>query len=264
MITDIYCEHSINDYPKKGKFYLHNHDDSFEILLFIRGNAKFTVEGTVYKMEPYDMVIAQSYEMHRMVVEPDCIYERMVIDIKNSFFIRNDCEKYKSFFTQRKLGENNQIKSGIVLANGIDKMIYSLNDYYHDKSDNMTAANAAGIELLYTLNKVWKKSEEPDSHDERVRDIIIFINRHITENLNLDEIASKFYITKCHLCRMFKKYTGYTVNNYIIYKRVLFAKELYREGKSWMQASGDAGFGDYANFYKHFKQIYGYSPRELE
>lgn len=256
--------HTIDKVPVMSNFYLHNHDDSFEILLFLRGNAKFAVEGTIYSMNAYDIVIAQSYELHRMYVQSDEPYERYVITIRNSFFLKNDCEKYKDLFVKRRLGQNNQISGDKVKKSGIDIMIKRILEYSVDAEDEMKAAKSAIIELLYNLNKLAIKNGDSDLHEERIKDIILFINHHISENITLEEIASHFFITKCHLCRMFKKYTGYTVNNYIIFKRILLAKEYHRGGKTWSRASEDAGFGDYANFYKHFKKIYGYSPRDVE
>ncbi len=247
-----------------GNFFLHNHDDTFEILLFIKGKAVFSVEGTLYTMNEYDIIIAQSCEMHRMHVDPDFQYERYVINIKNDFFLRNDCNGYKDLFVKRKLGENNQIPGDKVRELGLENLIKRIYEYAGDKKDEMKAANAALIELLYNLNKLTIKNTDGDLHEQRIKDIILFINHHISENITLEEIATQFFITKCHLCRMFKKYTGYTVNNYITFKRILLAKEYHREGKTWSAASEDAGFGDYANFYKHFKKIYGYSPREVE
>ena len=40
--------HSFDKKPDNSSFKLHNHNNVHEILIFIKGNSKFNVEGTTY------------------------------------------------------------------------------------------------------------------------------------------------------------------------------------------------------------------------
>jgi AraC-like DNA-binding protein len=62
--------------------------------------------------------------------------------------------------------------------------------------------------------------------------------------------------------RKFKQQTGYTVHNYILQKRLIAATALIKEGKSVTQVCLECGFGDYSNFIRSFKQVYGVSPKK--
>lgn len=117
------------------------------------------------------------------------------------------------------------------------------------------------IELLYNLNRISIKSEKHSFYDEHVKEILLYINDNITADLSLDSIAGHFFINKYHLCHMFKQQTGLTVNKYVTYKRILLVRELYAKGVSLIDASIEAGFGNYSNFYKMYLRETGKSPK---
>ena len=90
----------------------------------------------------------------------------------------------------------------------------------------------------------------------------MYINENLTAPLTLDSISERFYMNKYHLCRIFKKHTGLTINKYITHKRIVMVKNLYREGKTLFQVSVESDFGNHSNFYKMYVNKTGHSPRE--
>ena len=267
ITVDIYLKdfgflysHKIDKTVEPAYFKLHNHRDSQEIYIFIKGNADFFVEGTIYPLHPYDIILAQNFEMHHVRHNDLSEYERIVISLDNNFFIKHNCEKYKEIFSNRPLGVNNRIPSEAAHKYGISELLKRTENYLNDGSNGETAALCTVIELLYLLNRVGNKSDKYDFYDEQLKDIILYINDHLTENIRLDDISSAFFISKGHLCRSFKKHTGYTVNQYITHKRLMLARELVSQGKSWLEASEAVGFGNYSSFYKVFCHTYGKSP----
>ena len=51
--------HANDDLPVTSNYTLHNHNDMCEIIIFLRGNCRFRVEGTVYLLHPYDIAITE-------------------------------------------------------------------------------------------------------------------------------------------------------------------------------------------------------------
>ena len=78
--------------------------------------------------------------------------------------------------------------------------------------------------------------------------------------MSLDQIAGQFYISKHYLCRIFKSATGFSVMEYIIYSRVLRARQLLKEGVSVQQAGELSGFSDNSHFIRTFGHLTGTSP----
>ena len=94
----------------------------------------------------------------------------------------------------------------------------------------------------------------------RVSPILDYIRDHLSEPLTLDAIAGQFYLSKHYLCRIFKAATGFSVMEYIIYSRVLHARQLLREGVSVQQAGELSGFSDNSHFIRTFGHLTGTSP----
>lgn len=63
---------------------------------------------------------------------------------------------------------------------------------------------------------------------EYVKEIILYLDKNLTDKTTLDMLAKKCSISKYHLEKQFKKYIGVTPNEYIILNRIAFAKELLK------------------------------------
>ena len=63
----------------------------------------------------------------------------------------------------------------------------------------------------------------------RVAPILDYIRDNLAEPLTLDQIAGRFFISKHYLCRIFKSATGFSVMEYIIYSRILRARQLLQD-----------------------------------
>lgn len=259
--TFSYC-HTKDIQPDSKDFRLHNHNDTYEILIFLSGRSEFRVEGTLYYPKPGDVLVTHSAEMHRMYHNgPITPYERIVINIHSSFFAKNNCEDFKKIFTSRRLGENNLISANLTKKHNIDEIIKSIDGYIiESKNPPAVLIQSKLIELLYNLNKISFTSENVSFHDEQIKKILMFINDNITSELTLDIIADHMYMNKYHLCHIFKEHTGYTINKYITYKRILLVRELCETGMSLIDASQEAGFSNYSNFYKMYKKETGNTP----
>lgn len=249
--------------PDRAGFELHTHDDRLEIILFIRGNCEFRVEGTTYEVKPYDIIIVHESEMHIMFQKkPIETYERLVIHVRRRFFYENNCEEFLEPFLKRPLGVNNIIPSHIVRERNLQGVVSSI-DAYIEENDSMiyTALKGKVFEILYNLNRIATKREEVLINNDKIKDIIMYINDNIKDDLSLDMLAERFYISKYHLCHIFKAHSGLTVTKYINRKRIMIVRELVMSGMSLTDASMEAGFGNYSDFYRAYVKETGVSPK---
>lgn len=95
-----------------------------------------------------------------------------------------------------------------------------------------------------------------------LEDIFAYIKNHLSEPITLDKLSSTFYISKSHISREFKRQCGQTVHCYITKVRLEYCCRLLMEGKHVSEAYHVAGFKDYNNFFRTFKQHYGMTPKE--
>ena len=85
-------------------------------------------------------------------------------------------------------------------------------------------------------------------------------DNNLAEDLSIDELASRFYISKYHMMRRFRAETGYTIHAYLVGKRLALAREQIAAGTPVLQASADCGFGDYSAFCRAYKRRFGMPP----
>lgn len=248
--------------PEKIGHYHHNRHN--EILIFVDGNCKMAVEGSEYYLEPYDIMIIRSSEMHRMYhMEPIKSYERYVWHIPDNFFIKNDCEELSKIFMARPTGEGNRIPGELVKGSYVQEIL-RISDEYATMKDTVPESVMRGklMELLFHLTALHSRVLRETVSDTTVRNIIKYINDNISGKLSLDVIAEEFFMSKSYLCHTFKSHTGLTVNQYIKQKRFIRVKELCAEGMNLSDASAKAGFGSYSNFYKTYLAETGHTPSD--
>ena len=116
------------------------------------------------------------------------------------------------------------------------------------------------IRLAPTLHAATAGESIRNKDFLRVAPILDYIRDNLAEPLSLDQIAGRFYISKHYLCRIFKSATGFSVMEYIIYSRVLKARQLLQEGVSVQQAGELSGFSDNSHFIRTFGHLTGLTP----
>ena len=94
------------------------------------------------------------------------------------------------------------------------------------------------------------------------QEIIAYINDHLTEELSLELLSKRFYLSKPQLSRQFKQITGSSVWEFIMIKRLSKARQMLRTGEPAMRAAEQCGFHNYSVFFRAFRSRYGHSPQE--
>lgn len=241
------------------KFRLHSHE-FYEVLLFIQGDSSYVIEGNTYRLNPYDLIIQRKNEMHRIYHNNPSTYERIVLWIQPEFFDFFNCKELEEEFLKKTYGTMNKIDAQLCVSSGIYDAFIRLQKYSNNFEDMYsTVVSAIIIEILYLINNARFYSNDGNP-DTTLKSVIAYINNHYMEKISLDELAERFYITKYHLCRIFKEGTGITVYNYITNKRLMKVKELHEDGKSYGEAASLAGFGNYASYYRAYQKYFGCAP----
>lgn len=258
---DYYYERKLDEAQRTYNYKLHNHS-RYEVYVFLEGNVHYFVEGSLYKLNPYDVLVIRDNEMHEAVHVQKSEYNRIVMHFSKAFFKKNQCKQYERIFTDRELGKGNLIKAQYVKTSGLIDAIKRFENYTRETDESDAIAKALLTEILHILNQSTFENSIDTVKNDTVKKIMEYINDNIESISNLEEIADYLFISKCHLCRIFKKTTGMTVNRYIIAKRIMLVRQLCQSGKSISGACLEAGFGSYSNFYKIYTKDTGMSPKE--
>ncbi len=94
--------------------------------------------------------------------------------------------------------------------------------------------------------------------------VVDYMERHFTEHLSLDKVASSLYISKYTLSRLFNTQLKSPFNTYLNSLRVRNAMELIEKGGSISECAYESGFENLRTFNRAFKAVMGTCPTEWQ
>lgn len=256
MTSFIDAQHKYTERPDLDLFHMHTHE-GYEIYCFISGTAKFFVEGTIYPLKPNDILIMKKAEAHSLLIGSDAPYERLCINFNKEALLGANTETLVATLDARPLGKKNRYASSRFAA-----------FHWREYLERICQTKDNDVKRLYLtvlMTELCEQAQHIDTTNEssdNIAPIIAYINRHLTEALSLDSLCERFYISKSHLNRKFKRLTGSTVWNYIKSKRLLMAKELLQKGIPPTVVAVQCGFNDYSAFFYAYKAQFSCSPKQ--
>ena len=99
-------------------------------------------------------------------------------------------------------------------------------------------------------------------NQEAIKKVIDYIEKHLDEEMELDNIARHAGYSKFHLNRIFTEETGTTIHKYLQLRRLTIAAEkLAKTDIPVAQIAYEAGYHSQQAFSLAFKKIYLYPPK---
>lgn len=259
--------HYLDDPPPQVDFHQH---PFYELFIFLNGNVNYTIEGKTYKLRPGDILLTNSLDIHRPDILPGKPYERIVIWLEDNFFerIRVGNDDLSSCFADAARKDYRRVRpdqSSFIRIQTLCKQISQAQNSHALGSSTLVIVYL--IELLVEVCRCYFDAsglaKEDVTESEKINAILDYINQNITSVLTLDTIADQFYTSKFYLSKQFKQFTGMSMYQYIIKKRVTISRDMLRRGISVMDACMECGFNDYSNYLKAFKREFGRNPKEF-
>lgn len=248
----------------------HYHDFD-KVIILLKGSVDYIIEGRSYHLKPRDIILVRHHAIHRPVLCEGCDYERIIVYMSPSFirsYKTDSCDLEQCFLDAKKHG------SDVLQLPSLrsDPLLHSIARLEEACLDNGYAKElycrllflefcihlnrASGDEKLNYLNT------SPSS--EKVLEIMRFLHDNLTADLSIDDLASRFYLSRYHMMRLFKEKTGYTITGYISEKRLLLAKELLQKGIAVTDVCYQSGFKNYPAFLRAYKKMFWETPHQLK
>ena len=102
------------------------------------------------------------------------------------------------------------------------------------------------------------------TNDMYINEALEFIHSNLDKALNVTDLVKKLPLSRRLLEMRFKKVTGRSVYNYIIYNRIEeFARKIHETDKPINEIATEMEFYNYSNLVQQFKQIKGCTPTEF-
>ena len=255
---------------KEVPFHYH---DFHKIIIFIDGEGQYIIEGKNYPLKPRDILFVSAGEIHRPVTYPGKLYERIVIYVSQSFLTHwnnNIREDSKNDLSECfRLARSTSSVMHMPKGTEHDLLFHMKKIERVDKDEgfaNQLYTEILFIEFMLLLNRALQSNQLDELHeatyDPKVQQTIEYINSHLADDLSIDILSDKIFISRYHLMRKFKAETGYSVHQYITSKRLLLAKELLSTtSQSITDICFQCGFRDYSAFSRRFKKQFKVSAK---
>ncbi len=102
-----------------------------------------------------------------------------------------------------------------------------------------------------------KKSVEQKT--EIIRQALEYIDNNLDKDISRDDLAARFFFNPSYFNNIFKKYTGYTISNYLYKVRMEKAIEYLKTSMKIYEISEKVGYKSLRHFQRTFKVYSGYS-----
>jgi len=145
---------------------------------------------------------------------------------------------------------------------------YSIADYFFQRieaCESIGAVQNCSIELLQTVMARVRKCKENQSRSAPIRACMDYIQTHMFEKIQLENMAKELGYAAYYLSKRFKAETGVSLNDYIKKQKIEEAKRmLSRTSTSVAEISERLAFSSPSYFCTVFKQFTGMMPTEYQ
>jgi len=132
-----------------------------------------------------------------------------------------------------------------------------------DAVENKHIASLRLSELLVLLYQAYRETQCSNINNALVLRVIRYLSAHFNTSLPLADLARVAGVSEEHLCRIFKKETGFSPLEFLQLLRLEHAKmQLGGEGGKISDIAAMTGFGKSADMNRRFRKYLGMSSRE--
>ncbi len=239
--------------PSRTEFPYHLHK-KYEILYFLQGDAECVVGNLRHKLYRGDLVLIPRLHGHYIGILSDEPYERIVLNFDAT---SADPQKLSFLFSTPKI---------IKASDNIKGIFARFQEYYtlFSGEERNTIYKNLLTELLLLLSVGAESSELETFHgyDKAMERIVNYVDLHLFELENIDEICRELYISRAYLHKLFTATLGTSPMKYIKTKRLLAAREMIRIGEKPTNVYLKVKYNDYTTFFRAYRDFFGYPPSD--
>ncbi len=227
---------------KKG--YPSHFHSSVEVFILLDGEYQIKINGILYDMKGGDVALISSYDVHEYVGSITENTKDLVILIPFSFA--------ESFISRHK-GE--RISRPILNGVELSKTLLSLANNYVNCKNFSEDIKRKATELFLTLieEKCNFVKDEGKGEILLVKNMLFYIHNNYTSKIRVSDIAKDVGYSNEHVSRVFNKYIGQKIPEYVNNLRLDFIKKEIKKDRNKKITSliFEAGFNSVQSYYRN-------------
>ena len=242
----------------------HSHGKSYEIIFALSGDGVFLVDDNIFEIKPNHLYLIDGMSTHCSSPQsPDGYIRRKLII--NGNMLEETLRMLGAGDLTDKLfaGGGRCIAPSPESIEAINNAFFEIDRSISESPDfDSMRIKLAIIKILLIANDS-ENENATSTYDENISAILKYLGDNFRSRLTLEDISEATHISKYYLCHSFKQHLNMTVFEYILAKRISYAKRLLvYSDMSISRISIESGFSDFAYFSNIFKKSEGLSPKE--
>ena len=241
-----------------------------QVVFLIAGHARIESDENSYQLQPFSSIFLKPHTAYRWIMLSDTVEG---VTIK---FFEGAPSNYVKDRYPVELGNWNCFEALINLSNERQARFFQLykilKEYYQADSSISDFACVNTVEmLLLECFGTYSQGEDSSGRSNRIeagrsqliKDVIAYINEKYHEEIGLESISRKFWVSPAYLSRQFKEKTGGNISAFISEQRVYVAQRLLITSDLQVsEIASKVGFSGATYFSKVFKSIVGLTPSQ--
>ena len=228
---------------------------NLEMIYQLEGETEATINGKTRTLRPGEVSIAGSYDVHRyaslgttraiLLIIPVSLVPSFALLAKGKTFTKHFLEDGEAGRQIREAAER------LVVENGRPEPLVSKGYAYA---------------ILGILSRELGLGDQPKTGStDLAREILVYLEQHYLEDLNIEKLARGFGYNKDYLSRFFNSYLGCGFNRYLNLLRSRHAARLIDQtNQPLTDIAFQSGFGNYRTFNRAFSAAFGITPRDYK
>ena len=247
-----------------SKEFTYHYHDFHKVVIFISGKAAYHIEGKAYQLKPWDILLVNRHAIHRPEIDHSVPYERFILWIQNDI----PWQELLKCFQKANDRSYNLVRLNSALQEKMKDILFELeNSAKSDEYGREILTQSLFLQFMVYLNRIFLEKQyifdkKSYTFDSQIASILQYINHNLKEDLSVETLSARYYVSKYHLMRKFKQETGYTLHNYIVNKRLLMARTLISNGMPVTKAAQESGFAEYSTFSRAYRKQFKTTPSE--
>lgn len=234
-----------------------SHYHSFFELYFLESGERYhMMRDQLYHLKAGEFIIFPPRVMHHSFGREDDPFKRILIYFSAEEILSEELAEY---FSQDYLVFSTASTERYSIHQIINMICHEYKEPGLCSQEHLhTLLSLLLLTIRRSARKVTKKEDE-----NVLTHIIQYIYDHYQEDISIEDLSRRFFLSPFHLCRKFKQGTGNTIVQYVNTTRILNAQRMMLETtKNFTQISKETGFSSPTHFNRVFKSVTGMTPSE--
>lgn len=248
---DFHCDTYQGFRSNMSDYHMHGY---YEISLILSGNVKILLPKTAQQGQESRLVLLPPMTPHLMLASPNALYKRINLLFSKDFL-------YSVMPKERNLLDVFEKDGTVIILNDEQTAeLYSLAREMHLDEDLFRRRLRLMIFLSKISDEKIQTQEKSEALPRYITDALSYIQNNYSERIVASNLSRTLGVGRTTLFTSFKKYTGTTLNDYLMQYRVNKAIKYLRQGKKQQDVAESCGFGDACNLNRAFKRVFNLSP----